>query len=219
MVEPHTDDISPAERRRNRVRDSILEAAERAFMKDGEAGLSIRSLADEIDYSPAAIYKYFSSKQELLDELKEAFFKRLLEALAELDAEVDATTDYCDHVHKGMMTYMRVALEKPHHYAAAFSGLGSEADPVPMKGDGSYKTKAFLQLHDLVAEGIENGTFRADLDIAKSAKSVWAASHGMIMLISHIPAFATKFITKDETATREGLMSDHVDFILRGLRA
>ena len=69
---------TPAERRRIRVRGAILEAAERVFAVEGEAGLSIRRIADEIDYSPAAIYKYFGSKDELIDELKEAFFGRIL---------------------------------------------------------------------------------------------------------------------------------------------
>ena len=77
-----TDDApeeTPADRRRSRVRESIISAAERVFAKEGEEGLSIRRLADEIDYSPSAIYKYFGSKEELIDELKEAFFERLLE--------------------------------------------------------------------------------------------------------------------------------------------
>ena len=53
------------------MRGAILEAAERVFSVEGEAGLSIRRLAEEIDYSPSAIYKYFGSKDELVDELKE----------------------------------------------------------------------------------------------------------------------------------------------------
>ncbi len=35
---------SPAERRRQRVRTAILDAAERVFSNEGEAGLSIRRL-------------------------------------------------------------------------------------------------------------------------------------------------------------------------------
>ena len=65
---------TPATRRRNKVREAILAAAERMFAKEGESGLSIRRLAEEIDYSPSAIYKYFGSKEELLEELKDSFF-------------------------------------------------------------------------------------------------------------------------------------------------
>lgn len=217
MAHVDPDDLSPAARRRSKVRDSILEAAENAFAKDGEAGLSIRQLAETIDYSPAAIYKYFNSKEELMDELKEAFFARLLEALDELERDGDGQDAYMRHLRKGLMTYMCVALEKPHHYAAAFAGLGGEAQKVPIKGDGSKKTQAFLQLHDLVAEGVELGVFRADLSVSHAAKSVWASCHGLVLLMSHIPAFGTTFITTPDSSTRESLMAEHVDFILRGL--
>ena len=42
-------EVSPAERRRLRVREAILDAAERVFAQEGEAGLSIRRIADEIE--------------------------------------------------------------------------------------------------------------------------------------------------------------------------
>lgn len=70
---------TPSERRRARTRSSTLKATEQVFVKEGEEGLSIRRLAEAIDYSPAAIYKYFVSKNELIDELKEVFFAQILE--------------------------------------------------------------------------------------------------------------------------------------------
>ncbi len=61
-AEVSIDDLTPAERRRLKVRDAIIEAAEDLFTKEGEQGISMRRLAEAIDYSPAAIYKYFDSK-------------------------------------------------------------------------------------------------------------------------------------------------------------
>ena len=54
------DDLSPAERRRRKVRDAIVSAAEEIFAEEGEAGLSMRRIAERIDYSPAALYKSVS---------------------------------------------------------------------------------------------------------------------------------------------------------------
>ena len=71
--EPVKTTQTPASRRREKVRQTILEAAERVFAEEGYEGLSIRRLAEEIDYSPSAIYKYFASKTELVGCLKEAF--------------------------------------------------------------------------------------------------------------------------------------------------
>ena len=84
---------SPAQRRRNKVRARILSAAERVFAREGASGLSIRRLAETIDYSPAAIYKYFSSKDELVDELKETFFELILENVNRI---VDTSTPFAE---------------------------------------------------------------------------------------------------------------------------
>jgi AcrR family transcriptional regulator len=74
------DDLTPAERRRLKVRDAIIGAAEEIFAEEGEAGLSMRRIAERIDYSPAALYKYFDSKEALFQEIREGFFRAPLPA-------------------------------------------------------------------------------------------------------------------------------------------
>ena len=118
---------SPAERRRNKIRARILSAAETVFAREGADGLSIRRLAENIDYSPAAIYKYFSSKDELVDELKESFFEIILENVNRI---ADTSTDFAIRARDCVATYIRVAADKPHHYAAAFTGESASNKPV-----------------------------------------------------------------------------------------
>ena len=61
------DEVStPRERRAQRTRDAILEAARQIIGKDGIDGLSTRGIADAIDYSPAGLYEYFGSKEEII---------------------------------------------------------------------------------------------------------------------------------------------------------
>src|SRR5215468_6387059 len=111
---------TPAERRKRKVRDSIIEAAEGVFAEEGEAGLSIRRLADRIDYSPAAIYKYFSSKDELLSELREQFFGRLLAHMRETRAA--GLTDR-ERFAAALRAYVQTGLDNPNHYRMAFASL------------------------------------------------------------------------------------------------
>ncbi len=47
-------------------RQAILDAARRVAARDGAAHLSLRSVAAEAGYAPAALYGYFRSKSELL---------------------------------------------------------------------------------------------------------------------------------------------------------
>ncbi len=214
-------EASPAERRRRRVRDTILEAAERVFAEDGEAGLSIRRLADEIDYSPAAIYKYFGSKTELVDELKEAFFERIL---AEVDRMRELALPFPERARHCVGTYVRKALEKPHHYAAAFSGVQPAEDghaaPSHQESWDAFlsqkKGQAFVALMEMTKEGVEVGAFRSDLDPALAAKSIWAASHGLALLMAHFPRFPL-LLPSDSNIDRDAFIDFHADQIVRGL--
>ncbi len=207
-------ELSPAERRRDRTRKTILMSAERLFAREGEAGLSIRKLADDIDYSPAAIYKYFESKQDLVDALKEAFFELLL---SEMEEFVGAPDEYIDYAHDFLMTYVRTALSKPHHYAAAFAGLPDEKTPIKPPSEGSLKVQAFIKLRGMVKQGVELGVFRADMDVSQTAKSIWAAMHGFVNLMAHVPHFHAILAYETSPPGRDFFTSQHIKFILRGL--
>lgn len=178
---------SPAERRRQRVRAAILEAAERVFSVEGEAGLSIRRLADEIDYSPAAIYKYFGSKDELLDELKESFFERLMSTV---DRAALAALPFEDRACQCFAKYVETAAARPHHYAAAFSAMDSDAsDHARVPFEASNKGQAFMIVAGLVEEGQAKGIFDPAFDPVVAAKSLWASMHGLALLLIHLPGF------------------------------
>ncbi|MEL6780867.1 MAG: TetR/AcrR family transcriptional regulator [Pseudomonadota bacterium] len=204
---------SPAERRRHKVREAILDAAETVFAQHGEAGLSIRKLADAIDYSPAAIYKYFGSKTELVDELKEAFFARILGCIED---QQGSEKPFPEKARECVAVYVSTALEKPHHYAAAFSGIAEPARQDDDAFEHSNKARAFDHLASMVADGQALGFFRKDFDPELAAKSVWAASHGLALMMMHMPAFPN-FDPACGDADREGFIALHADFLVRGL--
>lgn len=212
-------DPTPAERRRLKVRGAIIEAAERVFALEGEAGLSIRRLAEEIDYSPSAIYKYFGSKDELIDELKEAFFERLLTRVGRVSG-VDAP--FAERGRACVSTYIETAIERPYHYAAAFSHIQAEetAPPRPKDWDAftqSNKGRAFGVLVAMVQEGQALGIFDPDLDPFMAATSVWSASHGVAQLLTHIPQFPALTPTETPLSASE-FIAFHADLVFRGLQ-
>lgn len=208
---------SPAERRRNKIRARILSAAETVFAREGAEGLSIRRLAENIDYSPAAIYKYFRSKDELVDELKESFFAQILENVHRI---ADRSTPFADRARDCLSTYIRVATDKPHHYAAAFAGESAASGPVDTEPgfDDTKKGQAFNVLRSMIAEGVEIGAFRREIDPSLAAKSAWASMHGLVMMIVHIPSFPA--LKQGHPAMeREAFIEYHVDQLIRGMEA
>ncbi|MFC6197350.1 TetR/AcrR family transcriptional regulator [Ponticaulis profundi] len=210
---------TPAERRRRRVRDEIIDAAERVFREEGPEGLSIRRLADEIDYSPSAIYKYFASKTELMTCLKEAFFERLIKRIEEVTSNPDRPKERI--IRDCVETYIHTAIERPHHYIAAFSSLDEEGDPAPAFKEAcpeSSRMKAYEALLDQVNQGVEAGLFRRDLPRDLTAKSLWSSMHGLALLMIHIPGFGEMDIG-GRPVSRDQFIQFHADLLARGLSA
>jgi len=65
------------ERDREAVRRGILDAARDLFVSEGYEHVSIRKIAERIEYSPAAIYSYFPSKDDIFYALAEEGFRLL----------------------------------------------------------------------------------------------------------------------------------------------
>src|SRR5574337_1850062 len=105
-------------RERQELRQQILDGARHLFVHEGYESVSMRKIADFIDYSPASIYTYFKDKDEILDCLCEETFARLhahkLAVLQEMKG------DPLDLLKKGMEAYIRFGLLHPDHYTVTF---------------------------------------------------------------------------------------------------
>lgn len=220
MDSDYPSELTPARRRRKKVREAILAAAERVFAREGESGLSIRRLAEEIDYSPSAIYKYFGSKEELLDELKESFFERLL---AQVDQVPTADMSFHERARACVTTYVAIATERPHHYAAAFSSIPTPEEIAARRNlhwedfIRTSKGQAFKVLVDLVLDGQALGVFDRSLDPVMGAKTIWASSHGLAMLMIHMPLLPD--MQPCEAMPSTDFVAFHADMVMRGLAA
>jgi AcrR family transcriptional regulator len=65
------------ERDREAVRRAILDAARDLFVTEGFQNVSIRKIAERIEYSPGALYGYFPSKDDIFFALAEEGFQLL----------------------------------------------------------------------------------------------------------------------------------------------
>lgn len=75
------------EKLRATVRDSLLEAAERAIVEDGVEGASLASIARRAGVAVGTIYNYFGDRQELFYEL---FTQRKSDLVTSMDAGMKA---------------------------------------------------------------------------------------------------------------------------------
>ena len=80
--------LSRRDRRRLATRAEILAAARELLLEVGPEGLSLRQVARRADFSPAALYTYFPSKDALVVSLFEESFERLYDYLRRVPGDL-----------------------------------------------------------------------------------------------------------------------------------
>ena len=105
------------ERERETVARAILDAARDLFVTHGYQEVSIRKIAEKIEYSPAAIYSYFPSKDDIFFALAEEGF-RLLFSYAEVPES--ASADPADRIRRQFWRYYEFSKTHPEYFALMF---------------------------------------------------------------------------------------------------
>src|SRR5262244_2221370 len=72
-------------REKQALRQEILDAARELFVTEGYENVSMRKVAERIEYSPTTIYLYFKDKADLHDCICEETLGRLVESQAAID--------------------------------------------------------------------------------------------------------------------------------------
>ena len=162
-------------REKENMRRLILDTAIKLFIEEGYENVSIRRIAEKIEYSPATIYLYYKDKDEILYRLHENGFieltKRQRTALS--------IKDPLQRLNKLGDIYITFALENPEYYNLMFimkSPMKKSETEWPC-GYESYNI-----LHETVKDCVEAGKFEApNLDAATIA--LWSFVHGFASLI------------------------------------
>jgi AcrR family transcriptional regulator len=69
--------IERRQKEKEEIKQSILDAARKIASEEGWNALTIRKIADEIEYTPPIVYEYFENKEDLIRELIDAGFVKL----------------------------------------------------------------------------------------------------------------------------------------------
>lgn len=171
------------EREKENLRHEILDAARELFVAEGYENVSMRKIAEKIDYSPTTIYLYFKDKTELLREICEASFAKLGDELIRSRNEGGSPLEV---LRRGLLVYVDFGLSNPHHYDVVFISPKEKyihADVYTY--EGSMGQRAFETLATEVAECMEAGVIRK-ADVATVAQTLWSGIHGVTsLLITH----------------------------------
>jgi AcrR family transcriptional regulator len=107
------------ERDREAVRRSILDAARNLFVSEGYGNVSIRKVAEQIEYSPAAIYGYFPSKDDIFYALADEGFALLgLATAGDLDLRDELSS--LDRLRESLWRLYQFSCDHPQYFALMF---------------------------------------------------------------------------------------------------
>src|SRR6266508_2468114 len=107
-------------RDREAVRRAILDAARELFVVEGFQNVSIRKIAERIEYSPAAIYGYFASKDDIFFALAEEGFRLLCDSGASPDHPDFQRLAPLDRVRAVFWHLYEFSREQPQYFALMF---------------------------------------------------------------------------------------------------
>jgi AcrR family transcriptional regulator len=163
-------------REKQDMRELILRAAHQIFVDKSFEEVSIRNIADEIEYSPATIYLYFKDKNEIFYALHTEAFK----VFNNYVAEIMTIANPFDRLIGLGRKYMAFARKYPKYYDIMFiTKAPMDCHLNKDKWEEGAKTHCFLEA--LVEECQKAGHFKG-FDIKILALSIWSYVHGLCSL-------------------------------------
>ena len=193
-------------REKEQLRDQILSAARELFVSEGYENVSMRKIADKIEYSPTTIYLYFKDKGDLLDSVCKETLLSLLNTLELLNRD---KSNPIETLRKSGKAYVEFGLKYPQDYKLTFvirpqfqKGLGL--------GEGSIGERVFNYLRAMVSECIRQKAFRR-VDVDTAGQALWSAVHGVTLLLIDFSDFP--WTEKDK------LIDTVINTMIEGLKA
>jgi AcrR family transcriptional regulator len=196
-------ELSPRERRYQRTQQAILTAARSILAEEGVDKLSIRAIADRIDYSPAGLYEYYGSKEEIISALCGEGHRMLKRYMA----QVPLTLPPDEYIVELGMAYIQFALQNPDYFLLIFTSMSARptfesevpiSPPAEMMGEDS----SFPLLLRGVKRAVEAGTidYLPEMGLIETAYAFWSLVHGAAMLrITHLKEFKVEFNHADRS--------------------
>ena len=148
------------DRERHAVRASILTAARDLFIAEGYPNVSIRKIAERIEYSPAAIYSYFPSKDDIFFALAAEGF-RLLGGTSMACAT--ASSDPIENVRAVIWRIYEFSKEHSEYFALVF--LDRHVPRISREYEGfAFISEMKARVHTQIERSIANGDLPSTLE-------------------------------------------------------
>lgn len=167
-------------REREEMRARILDAARELFAQEGYDSVTLRRVADCIEYCPATIYKYFKDKEEMVRALVTQDIAVLMDTFR---PSMEKQTPL-ERLRSFGQAYIDMGLNQQNHYRLMFmTPLLPADDPVYAEKRNDPQMDSYGLFLSVVQECVDAGLFRPQYrDAEWIAQTIWAGLHGVVSL-------------------------------------
>ena len=163
------------QRQRQELRSGLLAAAREIATNEGWGAVTIRRIAERIEYSPPVLYEYFDSKEDLLLELVRIGYA---EQLGAVKSAREASDDPEEALLGMTRAWCRFAFDSPDLYQVMY-GLGGVSFPVPeLRKEGEKIAEAM----ERAIEEVLKKYGKDDTGVREKVVLGWGTLHGLVAL-------------------------------------
>ena len=180
-----------SERRRKEtetLRQRVLDVAEDIFVNEGIGQVTMRRIADRIEYAPTVLYRLFSNKNDLMDNLITRGYKGVRDQYQKV---LEQKNQGPMEALKGILqVYVTYALNHPNHYQMWFdTGMLRGEDRILNMSHGRLEYVVFQTWFDRIVACQAAGLFPGG-DPVGVFQVLWSRVHGLISLRIQHPTYA-----------------------------
>ncbi len=195
------------EREREEMRRRIVDGARHLFVENGYEKVSIRHIAEAIEYSPATIYLYFKDKNEVLYAVHSQAFGKMMEDFQPLLSIADPFEQLIEMGKR----YIQFAVENPELFDIMFI-VTAPMDTLEFREEIWNEGRiAFNLLVQVVEDCIRAGILQHD-DAEVVSMMIWSNIHGYTAL------FIRKRMMMFDEERRQVLMREAFNLFMTVLR-
>jgi AcrR family transcriptional regulator len=157
------------------IQEAIRSVALTLFRSEGIRGLTLRNIAREMGRTPAALYRYYASKDDLLAALCAEGFRNMSAALRKARMEASSTKE---GARAGVRAYLDFAVREPEQFSLMFSLDRRDLPSIPAVHQA--RELAFGEARAIAQQAIDAGWLDGDPNLV--AHLLWASCHGLAAL-------------------------------------
>lgn len=169
--------VARKEKQKQEIRSLILEESMKLFVEEGFSKVSVRKIAERVQYSPTTLYLYFKDKNEILFYCCESGFKKMLKQ----NIALGLISDPIERLHQMGVNYLNFGLQNPEYYDLMFIQEAPMSALIDMGAGWSSGDQALEALKMIVQDAMDKG-FLVPSKVETVAMAVWSMVHGLVSL-------------------------------------